>query len=112
MNRTDPDQLPYRRCVGIMVLNPHGRVFVGRRINIEVGENWQMPQGGIDRGEDLKTAALRELEEETGKRAIPYVLVDGVHWVRGYHKESNLRFDPALFMAELRKAIEDGTVKR
>lgn len=66
MTKHDPDHLPYRRCVGIMVLNPEGRVFVGRRINIEVGEAWQMPQGGIDRGEDLQQAALRELEEETG----------------------------------------------
>lgn len=66
MTKHDPDQLPYRRCVGIMVLNREGRVFVGRRINVEVGEAWQMPQGGIDRGEDLQQAALRELEEETG----------------------------------------------
>lgn len=49
-----------------MVLNAHGRVFVGRRLNVEVGESWQMPQGGIDRGEDVKNAAVRELEEETG----------------------------------------------
>ena len=55
--------------------------------------------------------AAEKLEAETGKRAIPFVLVDGVHWVRGYHKESRQRFDPALFLAELRKAILDGTVK-
>ncbi len=61
---------------------------------------------------DSEDGAAEKLEEETGKRAIPFVLIDGKHWVRGYHKESNLRFDPALFMAELRKAIEDGTVKR
>jgi putative (di)nucleoside polyphosphate hydrolase len=49
-----------------MVLNRDGRVFVGRRINQDVGEAWQMPQGGIDEGEDLRDAALRELQEETG----------------------------------------------
>lgn len=73
MNRTDPDNLPYRRCVGIMVLNQDGRVFVGRRINVEVGEAWQMPQGGIDRGEDLQQAALRELEEETGITKVDFL---------------------------------------
>ena len=66
MTKDDGNQLPYRRCVGMMVLNAQGRVFVGRRINIEVGEAWQMPQGGIDEGEGAKTAALRELAEETG----------------------------------------------
>lgn len=49
-----------------MVFNKAGRVFLGRRILQEAGENWQMPQGGIDEGEDARAAALRELEEETG----------------------------------------------
>jgi putative (di)nucleoside polyphosphate hydrolase len=73
MKHVDPDKLPYRRCVGIMVLNQDGRVFVGRRINVEVGEAWQMPQGGIDRGEDLKQAALRELAEETGITEVEFL---------------------------------------
>lgn len=63
-----PDEiarLPYRPCVGIMLANPAGRVFVGRR-NDRYREFWQMPQGGIDPGEDAQTAALRELGEETG----------------------------------------------
>jgi putative (di)nucleoside polyphosphate hydrolase len=60
-----PEDLPYRPCVGIMLINGEGLVFVGRRIDQTV-EGWQMPQGGIDLGEDPKTAALRELKEEIG----------------------------------------------
>ena len=57
--------LPYRRCVGLVVANPAGRVFAGKRIDTP-GEAWQMPQGGIDPGETPEAAALRELGEETG----------------------------------------------
>jgi putative (di)nucleoside polyphosphate hydrolase len=57
--------LPYRPCVGIMLLNRQGLVFVGKRIDQTV-EGWQMPQGGIDEGETPREAALRELREETG----------------------------------------------
>jgi putative (di)nucleoside polyphosphate hydrolase len=57
--------LPYRPCVGIMLFNPDGKVFVGKRIDQTV-ESWQMPQGGIDKGETPKEAALRELQEEVG----------------------------------------------
>ncbi|MEM8798653.1 MAG: RNA pyrophosphohydrolase [Pseudomonadota bacterium] len=57
--------LPYRPCVGIMLLNAHGDVFTARRIDTLV-EAWQMPQGGIDEGEDAQAAAFRELEEEIG----------------------------------------------
>jgi putative (di)nucleoside polyphosphate hydrolase len=66
MRKVDPESLPYRPCVGCMVFNRDGRVFLGRRVMQEAGEAWQMPQGGIDQGEDTKAAALRELEEETG----------------------------------------------
>ena len=62
---TSPDDLPYRPCVGVLLFNARGLVFVGRRIDM-VQEAWQMPQGGIDRGESPRDAALRELEEETG----------------------------------------------
>ena len=62
---TDPATLPYRPCAGIMLLNRDGKVFVGQRVDSTL-EAWQMPQGGIDEGEDAETAALRELGEETG----------------------------------------------
>ena len=58
-------RLPYRQNVGVMLMNHAGEVFVGQRLDSEVAA-WQMPQGGIDKGEDPRTAALRELEEETG----------------------------------------------
>ena len=62
----DPANLPYRPCVGVMLVNAHGRAFVGKRIDNREGDWWQMPQGGIDEGEDLHAAGLRELWEETG----------------------------------------------
>ena len=66
-------QLPYRPCVGIMLINRDGLVWIGRRFdkaNEEgAGEWWQMPQGGLDEGEDPGAAALRELEEETSARS-------------------------------------------
>ncbi len=65
----------YRPCVGITVINPQGLVWVGRRADAGGeeegrGQWWQMPQGGIDAGEDPATAALRELIEETGMRSV------------------------------------------
>jgi putative (di)nucleoside polyphosphate hydrolase len=56
----------YRPCVGVMLVNAEGKAFVGRRIDNKEGDWWQMPQGGVDPGEDLADAALRELGEETG----------------------------------------------
>jgi putative (di)nucleoside polyphosphate hydrolase len=61
----DPESLPYRPCVGVMLINPAGLIFAGRRIDSTVPA-WQMPQGGIDADEKPKAAALRELWEETG----------------------------------------------
>jgi putative (di)nucleoside polyphosphate hydrolase len=63
---SDAASLPYRPCVGVMLVNGDGRVFVGKRIDNKEGDAWQMPQGGVDEGEDLRAAALRELWEETG----------------------------------------------
>ena len=54
----------YRRGVGVMLFNREGRVFVAARLDTRGA--WQMPQGGIDKGEDARTAALRELQEEIG----------------------------------------------
>ena len=59
------DDKRYRRGVGVMLLNSEGKVFVGARID-NTDEAWQMPQGGIDKGEEPWATALRELEEETG----------------------------------------------
>ena len=63
------ESLPYRPCVGITVLNRAGLVFVGRRVDgpehVDLVHAWQMPQGGIDPGEEPWPAALRELREET-----------------------------------------------
>lgn len=61
-------KLPYRPCVGVMLVNSAGRVFVGQRID-NPGPAWQMPQGGIDAGEEPAQAAIRELWEETGVSA-------------------------------------------
>ncbi|MBD2841635.1 RNA pyrophosphohydrolase [Erythrobacter rubeus] len=63
---SEASELPYRPCAGFMLVNRERRVFVGERINPRTHGFWQMPQGGIDPGEDPQTAALRELEEETG----------------------------------------------
>lgn len=59
----DYASLPYRPCVGVMLVNPDGKVFVGKRIDTKEGDWWQMPQGGVDDGEDLRAAALRDLWE-------------------------------------------------
>jgi putative (di)nucleoside polyphosphate hydrolase len=68
------EDLPYRPCVGMMVLNRDGRVFIGRRIDgpehVDNVHVWQMPQGGVDEGEDPYPAALRELYEETNIRSV------------------------------------------
>jgi len=65
MTSTDPESLPYRNNVGVVLINDEGRIFVGRRIDGDSAA-WQMPQGDIDAGEKPRKAALRELEEETG----------------------------------------------
>lgn len=68
MTPEDISALPYRKNVGLVLMNAEGLIFAGRRID-GPPEAWQMPQGGIDQGESPKEAALRELLEETGVRA-------------------------------------------
>jgi putative (di)nucleoside polyphosphate hydrolase len=73
----DPNTLPYRPCVGVVLLNGEGKIWIGRRcedlISQEWSKRWQMPQGGIDHGEDPKAAAARELYEETGVSSVSIV---------------------------------------
>ena len=70
---------PYRPCVGVMLVNERGLVFIGRRRNkrqpehVAPGHEWQMPQGGIDPGEQPYAAALRELHEETNVRSVELI---------------------------------------
>lgn len=79
-------ELGYRPCVGIMVVNRQGLVWIGRRPDAKdspegAGSWWQMPQGGIDEGEDPLTAARRELFEETGMTSVEIIGES-----RGWHK--------------------------
>lgn len=82
------EDLPYRPCVGIMVLNDAGLVWCGRRIDDNVNAEyrdtpfrWQMPQGGIDKGEDPQVASLRELYEETGMNSVS-LLAESKDWLK------------------------------
>jgi putative (di)nucleoside polyphosphate hydrolase len=73
-------RLPYRPCVGIMLIDRGGRVFVAQRIDTP-GTAWQMPQGGIDEGESPRQAALRELHEEVGTDKVE-ILAESRDWRR------------------------------
>lgn len=75
----DGSAAEYRPCVGIMLLNDRGEVFVAQRADVFT-EAWQMPQGGIDEGEDLPTAALRELKEEIGTDKVE-ILAESEGWL-------------------------------
>jgi putative (di)nucleoside polyphosphate hydrolase len=73
-------EVEYRPCVGAMLLNPRGEVFVGQRIDMST-EAWQMPQGGIDEGEDPRSAVFRELREEIGTDKAE-ILAESQSWLR------------------------------
>lgn len=82
----DPSKLGYRPCVGVMVINAEGLVWVGRRADAPEeaegrGTWWQMPQGGIDKGEEPSAAALRELYEETSIRSVT-IMGETPDWLR------------------------------
>ncbi len=72
MNSRGRAPLAYRPCVGIVLLNSRGEVFVGRRLDTRY-DAWQMPQGGIDAGEEPRQAALRELAEEIGTNEVEII---------------------------------------
>lgn len=79
MTPTPIEQLPYRRGVGIMLLSARDEVFVAQRLDAP-STAWQMPQGGIDDGEEPQAAALRELAEETGTSNVS-VLAESRGWL-------------------------------
>jgi putative (di)nucleoside polyphosphate hydrolase len=66
MESAPPDLSLYRPNVGVVLFNRDGKVWFGRRANTDAPHNWQFPQGGVDAGEALYDAAMRELREETG----------------------------------------------
>ena len=81
------ESLPYRDCVGIAIFNPQGLAFIGRRkpeddpeSSAELGAPWQMPQGGIDKGEAPRDTALREMFEETSIRSVE-LIAEAPGWI-------------------------------
>jgi putative (di)nucleoside polyphosphate hydrolase len=81
------EDMPYRDCVGVALFNREGLAFIGRRMadprledKTEIVAPWQMPQGGIDKGEDPLAAATRELFEETSVRSVRLV-VEAPDWI-------------------------------
>jgi putative (di)nucleoside polyphosphate hydrolase len=81
MTPEEIEKLPYRPCVGVMLINGEGKVFVGQR-NDRFQDAWQMPQGGVDKGEDPRAAALRELWEETGVDAgLVEIVAESEGWI-------------------------------
>lgn len=84
LNETSATSLPYRPCVGVVLVNREGLVWIGRRLPKWSEDKsafiWQMPQGGIDKGEEPRAAALRELEEETGVQSVE-VVAESAGWL-------------------------------
>jgi len=89
---TKYEELSYRPCVGMMLLNRAGLVFIGRRVggpeHVDALHSWQMPQGGLDDGEDPYDAALRELREETSVHSVT-LLAESKDW-HAYDLPSNV----------------------
>ena len=81
-------QLPLRKGVGIALLNNENKIFVGKRIDNQEGNFWQMPQGGIDQNENFLEAAKRELKEETG--IITVIMVKELNGWLTYELPKNL----------------------
>lgn len=87
MSKSQREAMPYRDCVGTAVFNRDGKVFIGRRKpdedpedSAERGAPWQMPQGGIDKGEAARDAATRELFEETSIRSVE-LIAEAPGWI-------------------------------
>ncbi|MCA2011471.1 RNA pyrophosphohydrolase [Pararhodobacter sp. CCB-MM2] len=81
MSPEEIEKLPYRPNVGVMLIDGRGMIFAAKRLDSPVPA-WQMPQGGIDEGEDARAAALRELQEETGVHpALVQVLDETPDWL-------------------------------
>ncbi len=70
---SEPEPKGYRPNVGIVVFNDRGQVWLGHRFGMTGDHSWQFPQGGVDEGEDLEPAALRELHEETGIHSVKII---------------------------------------
>ena len=90
MTPEEAARLPYRPCVGVVLVNGAGQIFAGQRRDSDIAA-WQMPQGGIDKGEKPRNAALRELEEETGVTAdLVDFVAEAPDWVT-YDLPANLQ---------------------
>lgn len=95
----------YREGVGLMLLNPRREVFVAQRLDMP-SDAWQMPQGGIDKGETPRQAALRELEEETG---LTDVLLGPCVWLREHRARLGGRWyavDEQYFIGQVPRPVE------
>lgn len=78
LKKKNYQDLPYRKGVGMMIINDKEEIFVGKRIDTKI-EAWQMPQGGIDLGETPSSAALREMHEEIGC-SFGYIIAESRNW--------------------------------
>ncbi|MCH2547516.1 MAG: RNA pyrophosphohydrolase [Alphaproteobacteria bacterium] len=103
----DINSLPYRPCVGIMLLNKRNQVFVAKRIDTRA-EAWQMPQGGIDEGETAEHAAMREMYEEIGTRNATIIATS----TKNYHYDLPVDLVPNLWGGKFRGQTQQWFVLR